>query len=111
PLDLYDGASPEHRTLFSTVLIDFSELLSRVDANLAEVERQFNIMQGSSLSGDADARALDHKIDLEIAQSLGFACVTNQSFALNELNQSKALLAGAYRDVADACEALIGTVS
>jgi hypothetical protein len=109
PIDLYDGTTPEHRTLFSTLLIDFSDLLSKIEGNLSLVESRFSVMEAASVAPSEDG--CEGKIDQETAQCLGFTSVSHQSFSLNQLSMSKALLARAYQDLADACESLVQTIS
>ena len=90
PFHVQAGGTVQKRILYSTVLVDFAAILAQAADRLAAVAEQLASMNPHAMAGEHPE---DRKIDLGVAQALGFRTLVEQSLPLQaEL--------GAKRDLA-----------
>lgn len=99
PFYVFQSGRCQRQTLFSTVIIDFSEALAESCRLLDEALESLAHMNPSDLAPAAPA---DREVDLAIAKALGFKALVTHSLPSHAETEAKRKVAQALALVADA---------
>lgn len=99
PFYIFQSGRCQRQTLFSTVLVDFSESLAEACRLLDEALDSLSLMNPSDL---APAEASDQDVDLAIAMALGFKGLVTHSLPAHCESEAKRKITQALTLVADA---------
>lgn len=105
---VYDGAECEKATLYSTVIVDFSERLADSCTELRDCAAALAQMNPASLAG---ANEQDQALDNEIARALGFTGLVAQALVGQSESTWKRRLSQSLLGVAHASQALAQQLS
>ncbi len=113
PFYIYQGGRCQRQTLYSTVIVDFSESLAESCRLLEEGVQTLSLMNPNDLAPTTEA---DHLIDLAIAKALGFKGLVSHSLpthseseAKRKVSQALALVADAAAEISEQLAANTGT--
>jgi hypothetical protein len=99
PFFIFHGGRCQKQTLYSTVIVDFSETLARACEMLERALDGLTLMNPSDLAGTQPA---DLEVDQAIARALGFQGLITHSLPLTAETEAKREVAQALALVADA---------
>ncbi len=108
PFYIYRAGKCQKQTLYSTVIIDFSETIARACQQVALGHARLLEMNPNDMAG---SDASDMAIDWAIAQSLGFRSLLEHSLPIHAESDIKRDIAQALISVADAALALAEQVA
>ena len=99
PFYIYRGGRCQRQTLFSTVIVDFSETLAAACGELQTALGALSLMNPNDMA--ASGRA-DEEVDLAIARALGFTGLITHSLPMHTEAEIKRRVSQALAQVAEA---------